>query len=204
MQTFVANRLHQGTTRLRIGGLPVRYSDSDAVAEEVINANIRQFITSGLTLKYAPVTAYKAISHISITEDNEYSEKVVTVNMIADDRMANWWTLNRYMMTIQSGQTEGFPILDTRHRVYGPGGNHYRNRATWIPTIDIIFADDSMQKWQTVRHMRCFPLVLGDITSTFDSPEPVTFDFSFLYDIRTVIREKEPMDESPPPCVLQG
>ena len=159
---------------------------------------ITGFVSSGLDLKYAIDGSYKALVHIPITEDNQYYDKILTINMIADDRMENYWALRRYMKTIQSGQSNGFPVTDPNHRVR-LFDNTYRNRLTWIPRIDIIFGDDSHQKHQTVRFQRCYPAAIGDINMDFKGPEPVTFNISFLYSLEETLREKPPSDEIIPP-----
>ena len=192
------NRLHQGTCRCVIGSLPVSYEQADAPPEEAMNALITGFVSCGLDLKYATDGSYKGIVHIPITEDNAYFNKLLTINMIADGRMENYWTLRRYMRTIQSGQTNGYPATDHNHRVWS-FDNTYRNRLTWIPRIDIIFADDSFQKQQTLRFSRCYPTAISDITSAFTSPDPVTFNISFVYSFEEIIREEPPSENIIPP-----
>ena len=192
------NRLHQGTFRCVIGELPVSYEEADAPPEESINALITGYVASGLDLSYATDGSYKGIVHVPITEDNQYNSKLLTINMIADDRMENYWTLRRYMRTIQSGQTNGFPVTDPNHRVKLFDGV-YRNRLTWIPMIDIMSADDSHQKHQTLRFKRCYPTAISDIDANFRSPDPVTFNMSFIYSFEEIIREEPPSDEIIPP-----
>jgi hypothetical protein len=113
-------------------------------------------------LKYKTDGNYRALVHIPIQEDNEYNEKVLTITMICDDRMENYWAINRYMETIQSGPRDAYPIEDKKHRVYGNDG-YYRNRRTWIPYIDIHMADDSYQKYQIIRFHRCYPIEFQNI-----------------------------------------
>jgi len=192
------NRLHQGTCRCVIGALPVSYEQSDAPPEEAMNASITGFIASGLNLDYVSDGNYKAYVHIPRTEDNQYLSKLLTINMIADGRMENYWTLRRYMRTIQSGQTNGCPITDHKNRVWS-FDNVYRNRLTWIPRIDIIFADDSFQKSQTLRFYRCYPQAISDISLDFKSAEPVTFHIAFLYSFEEIIREAPPSETIIPP-----
>ena len=192
------NRLHQGTCRCVIGALPVSYDQADAPPEEAMNALITGFVSSGLDLKYEKDGSYKGIVHIPISEDNAYFDKLLTINMIADGRMENYWTLRRYMRTIQSGQTNGYPITDHTDRVWS-FDNIYRNRLTWIPRIDIIFADDSFQKSQTLRFYRGYPKAISDLSLDFKSAEPVTFNITFLYSFEEIIREKPPSEDIIPP-----
>ena len=194
----VLNRLHQGSYRIIIGDMPISYSETDAPARETINGNITSFICPGLHMKYATDPYYKGIVHIPIQEDNEYENKVLTVNMICDDRSENWWSLYRYMETLQSGQTGGFPVQDKSHRIYGNDGI-YRNRLAYIPNIDIIAADGSYQRHATIRFKRCFPVDLSDVIHSFIEGEPVTFNVSFVYSNREVIREMPPSDKIIPP-----
>jgi hypothetical protein len=189
------NRLHQGAARIVIGELPVSYAESDAPPSESINSSITQFSIPGLDLNYQTDFNYKGHVHIPMTEDNEYKNKLLVVTMIADDRQENYWTLHRYMETIQSGETDGYPIEDTDHRIYGHD-KQYRNRLTYIPTINIVMADDSMQKHQTLSFQRCYPLVISDLQMNFIEPAPVTFTISFVYSIKTILRE-EPPHEGP-------
>ena len=192
------SRMHQGTCRCVIGHLPVSYEQEDAPPEEAMNAMITGFVASGLELKYVLDGHYKANVHIPITEDNQYFDKLITINMIADGRMENYWTLRRYMRTIQSGATNGYPITEPTHRVRLFDGI-YRNRLMWIPRIDIIFADDSYQKSQTMRFYRCFPTSIGDLNLDFKSPEPVNFNISFVYDFEEILREPPPSEDIVPP-----
>jgi hypothetical protein len=178
--------------------MPVSYSETDAPARETINGNITSFLCPGLHIKYVQDPFYKGIVHIPMQEDNEYDMKVLTVNMISDDRGENWWSLYRYMETIQSGQTGGWPIQDKKHRIYGDDG-FYRNRLAYIPNIDIISSDGSFQRHATIRFKRCFPVDLGDITHNFLEGEPVTFTASFIYSNREVLREPPPSDKIIPP-----
>ena len=190
-------RLHQGTSRCVIGLMPVSYEQDDAPSSETINANITGFITPGLELKYVIDGSYKALVHIPVTEDNAYYDKLLSIGMICDGRQENYWALHRYMETIMSGQTNGYPIEDTNHRVYG-GDGHYRNRRTFIPRIDIIMADDSHQKHQTVRFERCYPVKIDDLPLHFKSPDPVTFSFHVNYTSKRIIREEPPRENTKP------
>jgi len=192
------NRLHQGTARCVIGLMPVSYEQENAPPSETINANIKAFIAPELELKYAIDGSYKGLVHIPITEDNAYYDKVLSIDMICDGRQENYWALHRYMETIQSGMTNGFPIMDTNHRVYG-NDRRYRNRVMYIPRIDIIMADDSFQKHQTVRFGRCKPIRLDSLKLNFGNPDPVTFSVSFVYTTREIIRELPPSEDIVPP-----
>ena len=77
------------------------------------------------------------------------------------------------------------------HRIYGNDG-FYRNRLTYIPTIDIVMSDDVMQKYQTIRFARCYPLVLSDLNMNFLAPDPIKFTMSFVYSLKTILREEPP------------
>ena len=175
-------RLHMGTTRCTIGWLPVDYSQSDAPSFETINATILSYICPQLSIRYQIDGNYKGLVHIPVQEDNEYGNKILTITMILDERQENYWALWRYMQTIQSGQTNGFPIKDDKSRVYAYDG-FYRNRLTYIPSIQINIADDSFQKWTTLNYSRCYPVDISDLNFNFNSPgsEPVTFTITFLY-----------------------
>ena len=193
-------RLHQGTARCTIGSIPVAYTQDDAPAEETINANITAFIAPGLSMKYKTDGNYKAMVHIPIQEDNQYDNKVLTITMICDDYMENYWTLHRYMETLQSGKTNGYPVMDTNHRVYG-FDKFYRNRRTWIPQIDIHMADDSYQKHQIIRFERCYPTELEQFNLNFLTPEPVKFTVSFVYSLKSIIRLPPPTENTSVACI---
>jgi hypothetical protein len=195
----VLGRQHQGTSRCEIGKIPMSFNDDDSPVFETVNASITTFSTPGLTLQYATDHNFKSIVHIPLTEDNEYYNKVLTINMICDDRQENYFTLHRYMETIQSGQTGGYPTREKNHRVYGLDG-FYRNRTMYIPKIDIIMADDSLEKQQIIRFERCFPLELSNIDMTFGEPSPVTFNITFLYSNKELIRTP-PLSTPPVMCV---
>jgi hypothetical protein len=194
-------RLHQGTSRCVIGALPVSYTQEDAPSSETINGNITAFVAPGLQLKYVTDGNYKALVHIPITEDNEYNDSVFTVTMISDDRAENYWTFHRYMETIQSGKTDGVPVADVRHRVYGNDGQ-YRNRRTWIPYIEVHMADDSFQRHQIIRYERCYPLKVSDLDLNFMGPSPVKFTMSFLYSLKRIIRMDPPQKDTTPNCIV--
>jgi hypothetical protein len=192
------NRLHQGTARIFLGNPPVSYEEDDAPSSETINANITGFIAPGLELKYETDGNYMCVVQIPVSEDNgPYSDKILSIDMICDDRQENYWSLHRYMQTIQSGDRNGFPITDEHNRVYGVDG-HYGNRRTWIPRIDIIMADDSYQKHQTIRFSRCFPVKIEDLKFTFGAPDPVTFSAHFIYTMKEIIREIPPTANTTP------
>lgn len=198
------NRLHQGTARCVIAQLPVSYEEWDAPPFEAVNANIKAFTSTGMSLRYVTDGNYKAYVHIPITEDNMYYDKIVTITMISDDRQENYWNLFRYMQTIQSGSTQpAFPIWDTNNRVWGLD-RQYRNRVTWIPFIDIVMSDDSYQRHQTIRFERCYPVDLSDLNMNFLSPEPVTFTITFIYSLQSIVRDLPPHPDSIPACVVSN
>lgn len=193
-------RLHQGTARCTIGPMPVSYDQVDAPPSETINGNITAFVAPGLSLKYKTDGSYRALVHIPVQEDNEYNEKVLTITMICDDYMENYWAINRYMETIQSGQRDAYPIADRKHRIFGNDG-HYRNRLTWIPYIDIHMADDSHQKHQIIRFQRCYPIELEQLSLNFLGTDPVKFTVSFIYSLRTIERLAPPEENTTPSCI---
>lgn len=194
------NRLHQDSSRIVIGEIPVSFAEKDSPPHESINALITGFIAPGLVIKYATDPHYKGMVHIPVQEDNQYDDKILTVNMISDDRADSWWCLYRYMKTIQSGQTGGYPELDVHSQVYDNNG-FYKNRLSYIPSIDIIVADGSMQRNSTIRFLRCFPIQLGDLQFTINTSEPalVAFTVSFLYSDRDFIRDLPPSANIIPP-----
>ena len=195
------NRLHQGTARCVIAQLPVSYEETDAPPFEAVNANIKAFVSTGMTLHYVTDGNYKANVHIPVTEDNLFYDKLLTITMIADDRQENYWNLFRYMETIMRGATQpAFPIWDTNSRIWGID-KKYRNRLMWIPYIDIVMADDSYQRHQTIRFERCYPTELSDLSMNFLSPDPVTFTMSFVYSMQTIIRDLPPHPDSLPACI---
>jgi hypothetical protein len=205
IQDHNLNKLVQGTSRISIGDIPISFTEDDAPPFESINANIKGFKAPGLTLKYASEYSYKAKTHISITEDNEYQDAILSVEMFMDDRMENYWALHRYMETIQSGKTGGWITEDPNDQPYGIDGR-YRNRLMYIPIIDITMADPSFQHHQTLRFSRCFPTRLEDISMAFpDDVAPVTFVASFIFGKREIIRTTPyapSSDQVPPNSVL--
>lgn len=208
--------VHQGFLRCCIGELPVSYNpDYDfqhhiddptkahtAPPPEVINANIQTFNVPGLSLNYKKEDHYKFSVYIPTTEDNEYSDSI-TVTMLCDDYYENYWAIHRYMETIQSGQTDAFPIKDKNHRVYGY--NHrYRNRLTWIPHIDIHMGDDRAQHHMIERYYRCYPTSISSLSITPGSVSPITFTVTFNYQVKKIIRLPDPNNLMSAICVISG
>lgn len=209
--------VHQGFLRMRIGELPVSYDPDydyqhhvDNVAKahtapppETVNANIQNFTVPGMGLNYAPEAHYKFTVQIPTTEDNEYTDNTISCTMLCDDYYENYWAIHRYMETIQSGQTDAFPILDKNHRVYGY--NHrYRNRLTWIPHIDVHFGDDRAQHHMIIRYYRCYPTSLANLSITPGSISPITFNVSFNYQFKKIIRLPDPNKLMSAICVITG
>lgn len=197
------NRMPQGTARLVIGQIPVSYDvdAKDAPPEESINALITGYTIPGSELEYATHAHYNGVVHIPVSEQNAYRGKVLVVNMISDDRQENYWTLWRYMETIRSGRMGGVPIEEVKHRIFG-NDKEYRNRLMYIPRIDIVFADGSMQRHQRIIFHRCFPMVLSEIQMNFNDPSPVTFTASFVFSNHTIERYDAPNETSDPMDVL--
>ena len=198
IQDHKLNRLHQGTSRLVIGSIPTSFSEEDAPPAESINALITGFTIPGFDLDYEIQSHYKGFVHIPTSEDNSYKGKILAVNVICDDRQENYWTMYRYMETIRSGMTGGFPERSVKDRVYGHDG-HYRNRLMYIPRIEIVMADDSMQRHQRMVFHRCFPSALGELQFNFNDNMPVTFAISFVFSMHTIERDKPPEETINPP-----
>ena len=199
----IPNRLHEGTARISIGLMPVSYDQVDSPPQETVNASITGFKISEFDLKYATQAHYKAVVHIPVSEDNAYDNKLIVVQMIADSRLENYWNLWRYMQTIRTGFTDGFPITDKNDRVYG-NNKSYRNRLTWIPRIDIIQGDDSLQTHQRTIFRRCYPLVLSELNMDFQDSNPVKFSISFIFSNVEVVRNAPPSSGTgAPPNVIE-
>lgn len=201
LQDHKLNRLHQGTARLVIGELPVSNNEWDAPPPESINALITAFTIPSFELEYDIHSHYKGNVHIPVSEDNSYKGKILTVNVICDDRQENYWTMWRYMETIRSGQTGGYPVTDMTHRVYGKDG-FYRNRLMYIPRVEIVMADDSMQRHQRLVFHRCYPVTMSDLQIQFNDNSPVTFAISFVFSMQTIERYEPPKEETTPKSVL--
>lgn len=208
--------VHQGFIRCRIGDLPVSYDpDYDgkhhvddvtkahtAPPPETVNANIDNFTAPGLSLNYAKESHYKFTVYIPTTEDNEYNDSI-SIGMYCDDYYENYWALHRYMETIQSGQTDAFPIRDHNHRVYG-FDHRYRNRLMYIPHIDFHFGDDRAQHHMIVRYYRCFPTSISSLTVTPGSAQALKFQMTFNYQIKRIIRLPDPNSLMSAICVVTG
>ena len=107
------------------------------------------------------------------------------------------------METIQSGQTDAFPILDHNHRVYGYD-HRYRNRLMFIPHIDFHFGDDRAQHHMIVRYYRCFPTSISGLQVTPGSAQALKFTMSFNYQIKRIIRLPDPNSLMSAICVVTG
>ena len=201
----VANILNQGHSKIVIGDIPISFDEVDAPAIESINANIKDFRCPGFTLKLAREYYYKATTHVPITEDNEYYDEPLTVEMFMDSRMENYWTLYRYMETLQSGKTGGWVSNDDTDSVYDNKG-HYKNRLAYIPKIDIIMGDAVHQRYQTMRFSRCYLTKLDSIPmiQPGSSPKPITFIASFVFSKREIFRTDpyKPSETQVPPLAI--
>ena len=202
--------VHQGFWRCTIGPLPVSWHDDahDAVdtvkphtapVPEMVNALIKTYICNGLTESFEMESHYKFRTRIPTQEDNQYDGSL-TITMLADQGYENWWGLHRYMDTVMSGITGGFPVPDMQHRVFGLDGR-YRNRLTWIPYIDIHCADDNSQERMIVRFRRCRITTLGDLQPNPGSVEPVPFNMTVVYELKDIIRLPDPNSYMSAICV---
>lgn len=202
-QDHKLNRLHQGTARLVIGNIPISFEEHDAPPSESVNALITSFTIPGLELEYETQAHYKSIVHIPVSEDNSYKGKILIVNMILDDRQENYWTIWRYMETIRSGRTGGYPVTELTNRIFG-NDKQYRNRLTWIPRIDIVMGDDSNQRHQRLVFHRCYPLTLGELQMNFIDDAPVSVAVGFLFGMSTVERDEPPHEGLDAPKTVVG
>lgn len=199
--------VHQGFWRMRIGQLPVSYNEKrtsvtqpfTTPAPETVNGLIQNFICPGLSATFAKESHYKFVTNIPTTEDNQY-EKVITVTMLCDNRYENYWAIDRYMTTVQSGQTNGEPIENVYHPVYGID-KRYRNRLTYIPYIDIHAADDVAQEYMIFRFERCRIAELSDLNVKPGAIDVVSFNLSIKYEIRRLIRLPDPNELMTAICV---
>jgi len=202
--------VHQGFWRCTVGPLPVSWHDEahDAVdtptphtapVPEMINALIKNYICNGLSQSFEFEYHYKFRTRIPTQEDNQY-DGALTITMLADQAYENWWGLHRYMDTVMSGITGGFPITNMNSRVFGLDGR-YRNRLTYIPYIDIHCADDNSQERMIVRFKRCRITTLSDLQPTPGSVEPVPFNISVLYELKEIIRLPDPNSYMSAICV---
>ena len=202
--------VHGGFWRLRIGPIPVSWEDDAHDAEfttvphtapppEITNALIQKYNCPGLSIKYAPEGHYKFVTNIPIQEDNEY-EKTFQVTMLCDNWYENWWAFHRYMDTVMSGRTGGFPEQDPEHRIYGLDRT-YRNRLTFIPYIEMHAADDCAQEHMIVRFERCRLTDLGDLQPQLRGVDPLPFSITVKYEIKRIIRLPDPNNLMSAICV---
>ena len=202
--------VHQGFGRLRISELPTNYIEGrksvtdpyTTDAQEVINANIRDWVAPGLQEQFAKENHYKFSTNIPITEDNQY-DNAISVNMLADNHWENYWAFDRYMSVVMRGQMDADPIRDRNHRVYG-FDRRYRNRLTYIQWIDMHFADDVAQEYMIIRLERCRIAALSDMQFTPGTINPMSFNLSIKYEIRRVIRLPDPNELMNAICISYG
>lgn len=209
----VAQPVHQGFIRCRIGPMPVDYEQTNdssdptqpntAPPPEVTNALISDWTCPGIQIRYDKESHYKFVVNIPIQEDNEWTE-TLTVNMLCDNHYENWWSIHRYMETIMRGSTDAFPIRDINHPIYG-FDHRYRNRKSYIPFIDIHCADDVAQEHQIVRFYRCRPVALAPLPmSDIRQATPMKFSVSFNFEIKRIIRLPDPNNMMSAICVATG
>lgn len=191
----VLNRLHQGIAKISIADIPISF-EGNVPAMETVNGLITDFIAPGISIRYETEYSYNVRVHIPIQEPNEF-DKLLTINMISDDRNENYHTLWRYGETLQSGHLAGAPILDTKHRTYGDDGI-YRQRRSYISNIDVIIGDGSFQRHAIIRYKRCFMVNLSELAFN-QSGGYVNFNASFNYSDREYIRMPVPSSDIVPP-----
>ena len=203
--------VHMGFWRCRIGPLPVSYEDEAGDAQfttvphtapppEITNALIKSFNCTGLSESFEKEAHYKFVTRIPTQEDNQYDDSF-TITLLCDNWYENWWAFHRYMETVMSGQTGGFPIENRDHRVYGIDKS-YRNRLTFIPYIELHAADDAAQEHMIVRFERCRITKLSDMdVSRPGSADPLPFSLTIQYEIKRIIRLPDPNDMMSAICV---
>ena len=202
--------VHQGFARLRISELPVNYVERrqsvtepyTTDAQEVVNANIRDWVAPGLQCALAKEGHYKFVTNIPTQEDNQYDD-TISVSMLTDNRYENYWAINRYMEVVQSGQTDADPVRDKNHRVYGYD-HRYRNRLTYLQWMDFHFADDVAQEYMIIRLERCRFTNISPLKFKPGSLEPVPFVLSIKYEIRRIIRLPDPNELMDAICISYG
>ncbi len=210
--TRTSTPVHQGYLRCRIGSLPVSYDQTNdsndptqaqsAPASEVINANISDYVFTGMKIRYVKEHHYKFVTYIPVQEDNEYDD-ILTINMLCDNFYENYWALHRYLETIQSGQTDAFPILDMNNRIYGYD-HRYRNRLSYIPFIDIHCGDDTGREHQILRFERCRGEGLSSPQITPGHIDTIKFTASFKFENIRIIRLPDPNELMSAICVASG
>lgn len=202
--------VHQGFARLRFSEFPVNYverrtSVTDPFTtdeQEVVNANIMDWVCPGLTCSLQKEGHYKFVTNIPTQEDNQYDD-TISVAMLADNRYENWWAITRYMQVVQSGQTDADPVRDPHHRVYGVD-KRYRNRLTFIQWIDMHMADDVAQEYMIVRLERCRFTAKSPLNFKPGTLQPVTFNLSIKYEIQRIIRLPDPNELMDAICISSG
>lgn len=199
--------VHQGFWRLRMADFPINYVEQrkhivdpyTTDAPEVKNAVIKDFVCDGLSCSLEKEGHYKFVTYIPTQEDNQY-DSTFTINMLADNHYENYWAINRYMETVQSGQTGGDPVRDPMHRVFGLD-QRYRNRLTYIPWIDMHAGDDVAQEFMIVRFERCRFIALSPLHITPGALNPISFNVTVKYEIRRIIRLPDPNELMSAICV---
>lgn len=202
--------VHQGFARLRFSEFPVNYVERRTSvtepyttdAQEVVNANIMDWVCPGLNCSLQKEGHYKFVTNIPTQEDNQYDD-TISVAMLADNRYENWWAIRRYMDVVQSGQTDADPVLDRMHRVYGTD-RRYRNRLTYLQWIDMHLADDVAQEYMIVRLERCRFTAISPLNFKPGTLQTVTFNLSIKYEIQRIIRLPDPNELMNAICVSYG
>lgn len=202
--------VHQGFGRLRISELPVNYEEGrksvtdpyTTDAQETINANIQDWYCPGLQCSLQREGHYKFVTYIPTQEDNQYDE-TISVTMLTDNHYENYWGINRYMQTVQSGQTDADPVRDRNHRVYGYD-KRYRNRLTYVQWIDMHLADDVAQEYMIVRLERCHFTAIGPLKFKPGVLQTVPFNLTIKFEDRRLIRLPDPNELMDAICVSYG
>lgn len=188
----VLNNAHQGKATLRFGPLPVSYiprnEDDIPPPEESITAKVKKFKVDGIKLAYADV-AYPGLgglrTKVPISEDAPSGS--IQTTLLCDARNYNWYALFRYMRTINGGYSNGYPVMDRSHRVWG-GDGVYRNKEMYIPYVDYMLGDDAMHAHTQIRYKYCWPTDLGEISHSRDDNSVLEFPFTFVYTNLVIVK----------------
>lgn len=173
------NSMPIGTGLCVIGDIPINFSEeSGAVSSISLNININSFGIDGLEMDFEKEYHFGSVIHIPIKVENDFNGQV-SISMILDDRMDNWYTLYRYGRTLLS-TADGHPENTGASRPFRQ--NAYAQRRAYIPYIEVRMGDGSEELRNVFKFKHCYLKSLGKLPVTFGSEGMVTFDASFVYD----------------------
>lgn len=188
LPNHVYNYMPQGTALAIINKIPVDFDNDNPASSVSINALISTFDFPGLNIDLKKEYHFTTATRIPMQVENEFNNQI-SLSMILDDRMDNYWTLYRYGRTMLRPQ-DGYPERDRKLSPYNRQEIYAQRRMT-VPFIDIRISDGSLELWNVIRLKKCYLEKLGSLSFSFGSEGEMTFNTTWSYDNLEWIRVEQ-------------